>query len=332
MRTTCLVNSYNYRRYVCEAVDSVLFQSRPVDQIVVVDDGSTDGSADVLRDRYGNEPRVEIVCKSHGGQLSCFETGVKLATGDVVLFLDADDVWEPAYVQTTIEAYRTNPETDFVFCGLQHFGEEDEKTLPWTKDRALGYSVALTRFLRRWTGTVTSALSMRSWVLDRIFPVPFVDDWRIRADDCLVYGAAIVGASKHYLAQPLVRYRVHDRNHWYGREWGPSSKYRRKLALARFFKTLQDRMGWDEQRLGELVHLEFETIGQPTLGELWSYSGVVWRTDRSISTRLGRVLRMAALAIHRRRSSDAECSRRYQATRFEMGLAENRLRRPMDGL
>jgi glycosyltransferase involved in cell wall biosynthesis len=103
MRTTCLINSYNYRRFVSDAVDSALSQSRPVDQIVVVDDGSTDGSVDLLRDRYGDEPRVEIVSQPNGGQLSCFETGVRLATGDV---------WEASYVQTVIEAYRSNPETD----------------------------------------------------------------------------------------------------------------------------------------------------------------------------------------------------------------------------
>jgi len=331
MRITCLVNSYNYRRFVSEAVDSALLQSRRVDQIVVVDDGSTDGSADLLRDRYGDEPRVEIVSQPNGGQLSCFETGVRLATGDVIFFLDADDVWEASYVQTVIEAFRSNPETDFVFCGLQRFGKETGENLPWANDRALGYSVALTSFKRSWKGASTSALSMRRWVLDRIFPVPFVEDWRIRADDCLVYGADLVGASKHYLAQSLVRYRVHDDNHWYGRPSTPSSKYRRKLALGRFVKSMQDRMGWDVERLPNLAHLEFETISQPTLKDLRRYSRLVRRADCSITTRLERVLGMASVALQRRRSSDTVRTRPETAERLRLELAAVQLHEPADG-
>ena len=330
MRTTCLINSYNYRRFVFEAVDSALSQSRPVDQIVVVDDGSTDGSVDALRDRYGDESRVEIVSKPNGGQLSCFEAGVKLATGDVVFFLDADDVWEPSYVHRAIETYLSYPATDFVFCGLQRFGDENGTYLPWTEDRALGHSVAMSTFKRRWNCTSTSALSMRRWVLDRIFPAPFVEDWRIRADDCLVYGADVVGANKRYLAQLLVRYRVHDGNLFYRQEWSPSAKYRRKLALARFLKALQDRMGWDVERLLDLAHLEFETIEKPTLKELRRYSRLVQRANCSITTRLERVFRMAAVTLQRRRSNDAKSTRRDRAARFDMVLAEVPLQEPLD--
>jgi glycosyltransferase involved in cell wall biosynthesis len=331
MRTTCLVNSYNYRHFVFEAVDSVLSQSSPIDQIVVVDDGSTDGSVDALRDRYGDESRVEIVSKPNGGQLSCFEAGVELATGDVVFFLDADDVWEPSYVQKALKTYESYPATDFVFCGLQRFGEENGIYQPWTEDRALGHSVAMSSFKRRWNCTSTSALSMRRWVLERIFPAPFAEDWRIRADDCLVYGADVVGASKHYLAGLLVRYRVHDGNRFYRQEWSPSAKYRRKLALGRFLNTMQDRMGWDVERLLDLAHLEFETIERPTLKELRRYSRLVQHANCSILTRLERVIRMAAVTLQRRLPKDTESTHRDRAARFDMQLAEVPLREPLDG-
>ena len=219
MKTTCLINSFNYREYVSEAVDSALAQSVQPGQIVVVDDGSTDGSVEHLESRYRDDPRVEIVSKSNGGQLSCFETGVARATGDIVFFLDADDMWLPGYLESVIDFYASRPTADFVFCGLRCFGRENNEVLKWKTDRDLGYSAAAAHHQFRWIGAPTSALSMRRWVVERIFPIPFHDDWRIRADDCLVFGASLVGANKHYMARPLVRYRVHDRNRFYGQPW-----------------------------------------------------------------------------------------------------------------
>jgi len=168
---------------------------------------------------------------------------------------------------------------------------------------------------------------MRRWVLDRIFPVPFAEDWRIRADDCLVYGADLVGASKYYLAQPLVRYRVHDDNHYYGRTWSESSKYKRKLALGRFVRSMQDRMGWEVQRLPSLAHLEFETIGRPTAKDFWCYSALVWRADCSIKARVERLIRMSASGLRRARTGDYDDSRRTGTERYEVGLAESQSRR-----
>ncbi|MGI9456162.1 MAG: glycosyltransferase family 2 protein, partial [Aeoliella sp.] len=113
MRTTCLVNNYNYRPYVGEAVDSALSQSVPFDEIIVVDDGSTDESLSFLRREYASERRVKIVAKANGGQLSAFDEGVRHATGDLVFFLDADDCYRPEYLREAAEIYEQRP-VDFV--------------------------------------------------------------------------------------------------------------------------------------------------------------------------------------------------------------------------
>lgn len=82
---------YNGREFLLEAVDSVLNQTRPVDEIWVVDDGSTDGSADLLANRGD---RVRVLRKTNGGVASARNAGVRATTAEWVALLDADDAWE----------------------------------------------------------------------------------------------------------------------------------------------------------------------------------------------------------------------------------------------
>src|SRR3954451_10156846 len=87
-----VVNNHNYARFLPAAIDSALAQDHARTEVIVVDDGSTDGSTDVIR-RYRD--RLHAVLKDNGGQASAFNAGARAARGDVVLFLDADDVLLP---------------------------------------------------------------------------------------------------------------------------------------------------------------------------------------------------------------------------------------------
>ncbi len=148
MKTACLINNYNYADFVHEAVDSALGQSVAFDEIVVVDDGSTDGSRELLARRYGRNPRVKIVTKRNEGQLSCFNEGLARSAAEVLFFLDADDVFEPNYLEQALDVYQRDAGIDFVFCGHRLFGQREGVELCFNEDRDLGYSVVLTAFLR----------------------------------------------------------------------------------------------------------------------------------------------------------------------------------------
>ena len=264
MRTTCLISNYNYAHFVGEAIDSAMGQTIPFDEIIVVDDGSTDGSVELLRSKYGGNPVVRIVAKDNQGQLSCFNEGFAHATGDIVFFLDADDAYEPDYVEQALDVYDRHRDCDFLYCGQRQFGQRDRLMLDFAEDRDLGYSVVLTAYLRQWIGAPTSCLSMRRCVLEKILPLPFVDAWRVRADDCLVFGSSLAGARKRYLAQPLVRYRVHDNNLFFGRPVDRSANYRRHLAINALFEHLERKLCYNVPRLADFHHREFCTIERPT--------------------------------------------------------------------
>jgi glycosyltransferase involved in cell wall biosynthesis len=110
MRTTCLVNSYNYRRFVFEAVDSVLSQSSPIDQIVVVDDGSTDGSIDIVQALAQQDPRIRLIAGEHGGVSAARNIGVRAASGEYITFLDSDDLCPPGRIGRQLRKLTSNPE------------------------------------------------------------------------------------------------------------------------------------------------------------------------------------------------------------------------------
>ena len=89
-----LITNFNYARFLPQAIDSVLAQTVPPHQVVVVDDGSTDDSLAVLRKRYSST--VEVLAKPNGGQGSAFNAGFARCEGDVICLLDADDTGVPA--------------------------------------------------------------------------------------------------------------------------------------------------------------------------------------------------------------------------------------------
>lgn len=136
-----MIGVYNAERYLGEAIDSVLAQGYEPLELIVVDDGSTDGSAAVAR-RY---PQVRYVWKPNEGNGSARNRAVQEATGDLYAFLDADDRFAPGKIALQKAVLDARPEIDMVFGHVREFfsPELDEATraalrppapepMPWT--------------------------------------------------------------------------------------------------------------------------------------------------------------------------------------------------------
>ncbi|MEM6402403.1 MAG: glycosyltransferase family 2 protein [Cyanobacteria bacterium P01_D01_bin.116] len=215
MKTSCLINNYNYANFLPEAVNSALNQSVNFDEIIIVDDASTDSSAEVIT-KFASETNVKPVLKQKNqGQLSSFNEGFLAATGDIIFFLDADDIYESEYLENALKFYQRYQECDFLFCAYEKFGVVEGIFQEYDFDIDLGYSVLKTLCLGEWIGSITSTLSMRREILKKILPIPYTEDWRVRADDCLVWGSSLVGAKKFYMSRPSVMYRIHKNNNFY---------------------------------------------------------------------------------------------------------------------
>jgi glycosyltransferase involved in cell wall biosynthesis len=120
MRIAVIVPLYNTRAYITAAVDSILAQTRPADEIVVADDGSTDGSADLLA---GYAPRVRVIRLPHAGSATALNRGIGETTGDAIAFLDADDLWANDKLERQESVLLAEPDVDCVFGLVQQFSQ-----------------------------------------------------------------------------------------------------------------------------------------------------------------------------------------------------------------
>ncbi|MEH2075718.1 MAG: glycosyltransferase family A protein, partial [Nostoc sp.] len=119
IKTSCLINNYNYAEFLSEAIDSALNQTIKFDEIIIVDDASTDNSVEVIT-KFTQLANVKSILKEKNqGQLSSFNEGFLAATGDIIFFLDADDIYEPQYLETTLNFYNRRNECDFIFCAYK---------------------------------------------------------------------------------------------------------------------------------------------------------------------------------------------------------------------
>lgn len=113
-----IINVYNGVPYLTEAIDSVLAQTYGRRELIVVDDGSDDGTGDLAKS-YGD--RLEYVRQDRGGIGSARNRGVGLARGDYIAFLDADDRFVPDKLERQLAAFEQDPELDMVFGHMNEF-------------------------------------------------------------------------------------------------------------------------------------------------------------------------------------------------------------------
>lgn len=111
-RVSVVIPTFNRRERIGRALESVLDQSYPVHEITVVDDGSSDGTQAMIRDRFGEQ--VNFVYQANRGVSHARNTGIRKSTGNWIAFLDSDDEWLPDKLKTQITALRNHP--DYSLC------------------------------------------------------------------------------------------------------------------------------------------------------------------------------------------------------------------------
>jgi glycosyltransferase involved in cell wall biosynthesis len=211
-----IINNYNYGNFVCAAIESALNQGYPNLEVIVVDDGSSDQSRQLIAE-YGNQ--VCPLFKENGGQSSALNLGFAKSSGEIICLLDADDLFLPHKVAEVVQVFAADKTIQWCFHALQFI---DLNTNPLHQDasrRPTGtwdYRVAIAKGKQMpYIPTATSGLCFRRSFLAKICPMP--EAIRITSDNYLKFTASALGKG-YFINQPLALQKIHDSNAYTLRE------------------------------------------------------------------------------------------------------------------
>jgi glycosyltransferase involved in cell wall biosynthesis len=205
MSISVVIPAYNASRYIAETLRSVLAQTLPPDEVLVIDDGSTDDTAAVA-ERFG--PPVRVIRRANARQAASRNFGVQEARGEWVAFIDSDDLWAVDKLEKQMLELARNPQADLCYTARVHFVEEDGvkrvESVIAVPD-ASGIDAALARNTTFLPSSVVMRRStfLRSGGFDTQFKV--VEDWDLWMR-LLNSGTVFAGCR-----EPLLQYRIHTR-------------------------------------------------------------------------------------------------------------------------
>jgi len=247
-----IINNYNYDRFLAETIDSALAQTYSNVEVIVVDDGSTDQSRNIISS-YGS--RIIPVLKTNGGQSSSLNEGFKASKGEIISFLDSDDLFHPEKIEKMVSFFVQNNLIDSLTIFHNLFEAIDEKGI-LTNDFSLDnycsdwsdlarvrgdlrYTVGdpyffdgevakvctpdqVCRFATRYRfvpfiGMPSSSVCISRTLADRLFPLPVYNHYKTNADNLMVRAASLLG-SVYSTSLTLTQYRLHGSNAWLGKK------------------------------------------------------------------------------------------------------------------
>jgi glycosyltransferase involved in cell wall biosynthesis len=119
-----IIPTYNYARFIAEALASVHSQSYSNWEVIVVDDGSTDNTEEVVKGLAADEPRISYLRQDNARQAAARNKGIRHAQGRYFQFLDADDLIEPQKLAQQVGFLEQHPDVDITYCGVRYFSSE----------------------------------------------------------------------------------------------------------------------------------------------------------------------------------------------------------------
>jgi glycosyltransferase involved in cell wall biosynthesis len=202
---TAVVAAYQSEQWIVDCLDSILGQTRPPDEVVVVDDGSTDGTPELLA-AYGD--RIRVIRQENAGYPTAMNRAIRESSSTYVAPCGADDIWEPRKLEWQVRALQEHPECEVLFGHAVFFGK-----VVGDHPRPTGSGVldgdALWEDLFRKNVINTPSAVIHRGLFDRVGR--FTDGFL--ADDYeFFFNCLRAGVRFYYEPRPIVRYRRHDDN------------------------------------------------------------------------------------------------------------------------
>jgi glycosyltransferase involved in cell wall biosynthesis len=273
-----IIPTYNYARFITDAVASVHSQTYSNWELIVVDDGSTDDTEAVVKSLAVNEPRISYLRQDNARQAAARNNGIRQAKGNYFQFLDADDLIEPQKLEQQVVFLEQHPDVDITYGGVRYFSSARAGELllsrqysSWEDSGAWmpeisGQGTEILRALLRNNIMVVNAPLIRREIIDRVglFDVDLtpVEDWdyliRCAADGAVFSFNDVEGA------RALVRAHGESSSLNQPRYLGSVLKMRKKIAQ---LKLEAESLELNRQKIAETEgHLGVEEVAHGKLG------------------------------------------------------------------
>ena len=209
---------YNAEKYVPQTIESVLLQTYGDWEMIIVDDGSKDSSAEIVADYSKKDSRVKLIKQKNGGCASARNNALDNAQGQYICFLDSDDLWEPVFLAEQIKFLKEN-NADFVYASHKRINEENQEILiPFIVPERVSYNDLLR----------TCSISTLTVMIDRskVDHIRFDEQLRNVRDDFALWLEIIKQVKYAYGNKKiLASYRILQ---------GSATRNKKKVAKAQF--------------------------------------------------------------------------------------------------
>ncbi|HUT30671.1 MAG TPA: glycosyltransferase [Sedimentisphaerales bacterium] len=196
---------YNGAEFIGEAIESVLIQSYPRFELIIVDDGSTDATRDVVA--AFEDERIKYIYKENNGPSSARNRAIKEATGEYIMPLDADDMMTPDFIVTHLQHFRSNPDADLVYCDVLLIDSAGKPIRVMKKPEYQDRGFMVRDLFKAGHPIIPFRLGIRKSVFDKI---GLYDETLIVAEDYdMIRRFVKAGLNARHLPEPLHLRRMH---------------------------------------------------------------------------------------------------------------------------
>jgi len=203
-KVSVVIPTYNYGQFIAGAIEGALEQTRPPDEIVVVDDGSIDNT-EIIVSEFGTE--VRYIKQDNAGVCAARNKGVAESCGELIAFLDADDIWEPTKIEKQLAKFVQDPEIGLVHCGMREFDSATGETVGMIIDGQEGW---IADELVLWERPAIVVSGSATMVSRKAFDEAGGYDTRLKVGEDWDFCYRVARRFKvGFVREPLVNYRSH---------------------------------------------------------------------------------------------------------------------------
>ena len=218
MTVSVAMCTYNGALYLSKQLESIICQTKRVDEIIICDDGSKDQTCVIITAFIKQNPQIKFQRnKLNLGFVRNFEQAISLCSGDIIFLADQDDIWMPDKVEMICDFFEQHPDKDFVFTNAKLINNLDVECYNQTMFDAVGMNSRNKELLDRGcaydvigvSSRITGAtVALRSSFVP--YCIPFPKTWTASVHDEMIAVSAVLRGKIAYIDKCLIKYRLHD--------------------------------------------------------------------------------------------------------------------------